>query len=321
MAGGGVRYGMMSALERLFEMAVGGTPCRLCLWDLASLTESHPDLKLDMDRYVIHNSPYCIYAKSTAYGQNRCLRCKSASMWKALKKGTYIGMCHMGLSELVFPLRFGNRLVGLLEAGQVVAVPGGGLSPAALRHKASHIGLNPGRLVRLYRLMPRVSLSLLRNGMRERLDVVARFIQGYHRAEAARALLRVPDRAPVPQEHPALRGPARREWLSNCGIEIARREYNRSLRTERVAERLRVPVAVFCQAFRKHAGKTFKDYLNEVRVDAAKRLLIFTGSSITYVALETGFPDPNYFSRVFTRVAGMNPRSYRDKYWRPRGRR
>jgi AraC family transcriptional regulator len=46
-------------------------------------------------------------------------------------------------------------------------------------------------------------------------------------------------------------------------------------------------------------------------VSRAKQLLTDTGKSITEIALEVGFSDSGYFSRVFRREVGVSPAAYR----------
>ncbi|MBN1260352.1 MAG: substrate-binding domain-containing protein [Anaerolineae bacterium] len=65
----------------------------------------------------------------------------------------------------------------------------------------------------------------------------------------------------------------------------------------------------FC--FRKELGVTPITYLNRFRVNQARRLLTETHKSITEIALEIGFSDSGYFSRVFRREVGLSPEAYR----------
>ena len=65
--------------------------------------------------------------------------------------------------------------------------------------------------------------------------------------------------------------------------------------------------------FRKELGMTPIAYLNRYRVNQAKRLLTCTSKSITEIALEVGFSDSGYFSRVFRREVGMSPEPFRRK--------
>ena len=53
---------------------------------------------------------------------------------------------------------------------------------------------------------------------------------------------------------------------------------------------------------------------DQVRFDAAKRLLQDPGNSVTDVALRLGYSDVTHFSRAFRRIAGVTPRIYRQQY-------
>jgi signal transduction histidine kinase/AraC-like DNA-binding protein len=63
--------------------------------------------------------------------------------------------------------------------------------------------------------------------------------------------------------------------------------------------------------FRMELGVTPIAYLNRYRVHQAKRLLSDTDKTITEVAIEVGFSDSGYFSRVFRREVGVSPEAYR----------
>ncbi len=59
-----------------------------------------------------------------------------------------------------------------------------------------------------------------------------------------------------------------------------------------------------------HSGRGFNDLLNRARIDRAKEL-IDHGQSALDVALEVGFADASYFTKVFRKLTGMTPSAYR----------
>lgn len=65
----------------------------------------------------------------------------------------------------------------------------------------------------------------------------------------------------------------------------------------------------FC--FRQELGTTPIEYLQRYRIHQAKRLLKDSQRAITEVALDVGFSDSGYFSRIFRRITGMSPEAYR----------
>lgn len=67
----------------------------------------------------------------------------------------------------------------------------------------------------------------------------------------------------------------------------------------------------FCRLFRRQIGLPFRDYLQGLRIDRAKRLLADSGMTVTEVAYAAGFNDLSHFDRVFSRIAGVSPTVYR----------
>lgn len=70
----------------------------------------------------------------------------------------------------------------------------------------------------------------------------------------------------------------------------------------------------FCLFFKKHYGKGFADYLNDLRVDKAAAMLIQGDRQIAEIARECGFKTAAYFTRAFRRSRGMTPGEYRKKH-------
>ena len=67
----------------------------------------------------------------------------------------------------------------------------------------------------------------------------------------------------------------------------------------------------FSSIFKKEVGVSFSNYLNKIRIEQSKLLLKNTDSSIVEIALEVGFEDQSYFSKVFKNLTKMTPKQYR----------
>lgn len=67
----------------------------------------------------------------------------------------------------------------------------------------------------------------------------------------------------------------------------------------------------FLRAFRKATGVTPLDYLTELRLRKACRLLATTTQRVTEIAFACGFNDSNYFARKFRQKLGQTPGGYR----------
>lgn len=67
----------------------------------------------------------------------------------------------------------------------------------------------------------------------------------------------------------------------------------------------------FSSIFSKEAGKTFVQYLTEVRIEKAKEFLMCSSMKTSEIGYEVGYKDPHYFSYIFKKVQGCSPKEYR----------
>ncbi len=70
----------------------------------------------------------------------------------------------------------------------------------------------------------------------------------------------------------------------------------------------------FSTVFRKETGKTFLEYLTDIRIEEAKKILIETSGTIESVSREIGMNDYKRFSKVFRKMTGITPKEYRNLY-------
>lgn len=69
--------------------------------------------------------------------------------------------------------------------------------------------------------------------------------------------------------------------------------------------------AAFCRYFKRNTHKTFSQFVNEIRISHATRLLIGKEDSITDICYACGFDNVSYFNRQFKIHQGITPREYR----------
>ncbi len=69
----------------------------------------------------------------------------------------------------------------------------------------------------------------------------------------------------------------------------------------------------FCESFKQATGLSPFQYLAQVRIEEAKRLLDTTRESVTAIACSVGFSDSSYFARVFRAAEGLSPSAYRKR--------
>ena len=87
-----------------------------------------------------------------------------------------------------------------------------------------------------------------------------------------------------------------------------------------LARRAGLSVEKFIRWFREHLAQTPAAYVMSARVRLAKQLLALSDKSVDQIAVEAGFPNRHYFSRVFAREVGCGPAEFRLRQGRRRGR-
>jgi AraC-like DNA-binding protein len=92
--------------------------------------------------------------------------------------------------------------------------------------------------------------------------------------------------------------------------------FTRPIRLEEVASLAGLTPNAFCRYFKERTKKTFVQYLNEVRIGHAKKLLIEGKLAISSISLDSGFNNLSNFIEQFKRSTHMSPSEYRHKYRR-----
>lgn len=88
-------------------------------------------------------------------------------------------------------------------------------------------------------------------------------------------------------------------------------QYGQNLDMKKLAQLAGVSQSQFERRFNRIFGTTPYEYLQRVRITAARTLLETTNRTIADIACETGFYDHSHFTRTFKRLIGMSPGKYR----------
>jgi AraC-like DNA-binding protein len=72
--------------------------------------------------------------------------------------------------------------------------------------------------------------------------------------------------------------------------------------------------SAFSRFFKQRTGKNLNEYIVDVRLGHAARLLVDTTHTVAEICYETGFNTVCNFNRLFKKRKGCNPTEFRDKY-------
>jgi signal transduction histidine kinase/AraC-like DNA-binding protein len=115
--------------------------------------------------------------------------------------------------------------------------------------------------------------------------------------------------------HRALLGtdtlPPQTSALVKRAVSYLHQNYAHSFSRWEIASDIGVSEDYLSRVFSRELGVTPWDYLNRLRILQAKALLLNTDDNIGNIARQVGFKDQAYFSRVFRKLTGLSPQSFR----------
>ncbi len=86
--------------------------------------------------------------------------------------------------------------------------------------------------------------------------------------------------------------------------------FQKPIDTQQIAEEVNLTLPAFCRYFKKATKLTYTDFVNQYRVQYAKKLLI-QDKNVTETCFECGFESLSYFNRIFKKFAGVSPSAFR----------
>lgn len=97
-------------------------------------------------------------------------------------------------------------------------------------------------------------------------------------------------------------------------VAYVRKNYMHTICLQELADITHLSISALERRFKKYLGKTPKQFINDVRLEKARRLLIETNDAISTIANDTGFTDHSYFSRQFQKLFKQSPSCFRQEH-------
>ena len=93
--------------------------------------------------------------------------------------------------------------------------------------------------------------------------------------------------------------------------QIAKTYMSEKISLNTVAASVGMSPSYFSSVFSREVGRTFVEYLTEIRMEKAKELLMCSPMKTSEIGYEVGYTDPHYFSYIFKKTQGCSPKDYR----------
>lgn len=249
--------------------------------------------------YNINSNPFCLLVKSSSEAWTHCVE-RQPKVLKACEKGAFCGMCYAGMGEAVFPVR--NKV------GQPVAF----LSVSGYQlDKEQAMQRIKAAAVRCGHSEEQIREAYFRHLKPEKPDLDKLAVQIAPLCRMFELLNMLLGGLP----HGGVGDLTQNSILSHAVVYL-RRHYAEQISASEVAQVCHCSVSTLSHLFKKKMGISISRYVQELRMNDARRLLRDTDLSVNMVSDMLGYGNPNYFCNVFRRETGIAPTMFRAKYRR-----
>lgn len=280
---------------------------QICIKDFYGFIPSNRELDQVLQPYLAHTNSYCMYMKSSTVSYHRCLK-MIRKMYEKIEHENclfFYGTCHAGLGEYVIPIRYQSVLLGTINVGFFQNDEKFAMSKA--KHACEAVqGLHFDYAKEQY-FSSIEKPSISPEQFLPPFLMLAEYLAHTHKVLAAL--------------HPVDATSFRCHFSSEDTIlshayEYIRQNYLNHISVDNLADFCHCSTSYLSHIFKKRTLMNINTYINRVRIDQSKIYLENSTDTISEIALNFGFSDPNYYSRVFTQIMGISPREYRKRFQR-----
>jgi two-component system response regulator YesN len=100
-------------------------------------------------------------------------------------------------------------------------------------------------------------------------------------------------------------------------IAYMEQNYANPFSLKEIADYVHLHANYFSQLFKEKTGTNFNEYLTEIRLKKSKYYLLHTDLKSYEISDKVGYPNYSYFSKVFKKIVGVSPNTYRSEALAP----
>jgi AraC-like DNA-binding protein/ligand-binding sensor protein len=202
--------------------------------------------------------------------------------------------CFAGLSDSAVPIRVGDQLIGFLQTGQVLLKQPGKFNFDRTAKKLVDWGINVdlGKTREAY-FHTKVLTKKQYRSMLRLLEIFGRHLS-------------------ILSNQIAVENSATEPAAVTRAKQFIAQNQDGALCLATVAKTVNTSTFYFCKLFKRATRLTFTDYLARVRVEKAKNLLLDPNRRVSEIAYDVGFQSLTHFNRVFRKIVGQSPTSFRN---------
>ena len=235
----------------------------------------------------IHRNPFCALVKTDREAWQKCIACQQR-VFKEHKKECLFSMCYAGMEEYVF----------FINDKTFVSVSGYGINKERAQARMSRLAqefyLDKAELLRVYE-------NSLKHTPENREELAVLMKPLCHMLYLLQMLL-----ADVPKTETE-------STVYDSLLNFVQYNFMNDIRVGDIAQACSCSESTVHHLFKRFHGKSVKQYIAELRINQAKKLLETSDMPVGSIAQMCGFSNLNYFPTAFKKAVGMSPTEYRGR--------
>ncbi len=264
-----------SSLSNLIDYLENGTRMHICV---AFLDNCGNRKTRCTESQTIHDRPVCLAVKQLPQGLVSCYRCRNTVQKAAIRHQKSIaGICSNGVYEYCRPVIYEGRVICVVFIGNVLT----------------------NDPIQRQRLESRVNSALLetmeQNFTPKDCEKIADIIESY---------------IVFLFDHYGIENKTFDPLIENMK-QYMRENLTYGVSASELGTVFSYTPKYLGRIFKARTGQSISEYCNLEKISKAKLLLTETDISVEAIAIQTGFNSTTYFDRVFHKIAGISPQSYR----------
>ena len=275
----------------------------ICVKDFSGFIPIDKELDRVLQPYLAHTNPFCMYIKADHKQYFCCVDMMRPMAIKCAGGKPFYGVCHAGVGEYVIPIKADDIVLGAITAGFFIERPDLSRHLILRRSRASQ-KIDYEKACELFDRYIVPSAAGLEQ-MLTFLEIVAEYL--------ATTYLHLKN-IHSGEKLPARRYNSHEDTIVAHALEYISRNFASQILVRDVASYCYCSESYINHSFKKRVSMNVNTYINKVRIEHAKHRLLHTKDKMTAIAMDVGFNDPNYFSRVFTQLVGNTPSEFRRRY-------
>lgn len=271
--------------------------------DFIGFSSECPSLLAVLEPYTVHRNPFCMHVKGNTVLWKQCVKNKRLIARKILQTNEpFFGVCHCGVGEYIFPIGFKNSIAGFISVCGYQAKKA--VQAKRIQYLCRRYGFEDAPLQYIYHQ------SLTK---RPEEDPFVQTLAGM----LAFTLTSIANQSHLNPELTDFSTQWPRRLVVLQAIEFIKVNYEHDVGVEDIARFCNCSKSHMQHLFKRYHGMGVMRYLENVRMQQAKKLLEDTDLPVCNIALQVGFHDPNYFSATFSKLCGSSPSVHRSVHGTP----